>query len=158
MRCILYAPCGNGRVIVGPMGSFKPVRTMKPILRTLTSVLVLSTSAALAQPAIINQGASDTFVAFEAEHYAYVSNALPTFWVATNDVPASGTPASGGRALYQAGEPQNTGMSSSFAYYALEFATPGSYSLYVRWRADQRRSDQDGNGDQCDNRDRKSVV
>ena len=119
---------------------------MKTLLRTLTLILGLWAGAAFAQPAIITQGSSDTFLAFEAEHFAYVSNSLPTFWVVKNDVPATGTPASGGRAIYQSGEPQSTGMSSSFAYYALKFSTPGTYSLYVRWRADKARSDQDGNG------------
>ena len=121
---------------------------MKTILRTLALILMfkLTSGALFAQPAIITQGSSDTFLAFEAEHFAYVSNSLPTFWVVKNDVPATGTPASGGQAIYQSGEPQNTGMSSSFAYYALKFSMPGTYSLYVRWRADKARTDQDGNG------------
>ena len=121
---------------------------MKTILSALALILTLNlTSGALfAQPAVITQGSIDTFLAFEAEHFAYVSNSLPTFWVVKNDVPATGTSASGGQAVYQDGEPQDTGRSSSFAYYALKFSTPGTYSLYVRWRADKARTDQDGNG------------
>ena len=120
--------------------------TMKRLLKFLALLFALPAGMAVAQPAIISQGANDSFVSFQAEHYAYVSNALPTMWVIRNDVPASGTPASGGQALYASGEPQNTVTSSSFAYYALRFSSPGTYSLYLRWRADKVRSDQDQNG------------
>ena len=88
---------------------------------------------------IINQGAGETFVAFEAERISKIVNSTPTMWVATNDATASG-----GQALYAAGVNQ-TATPASFASYAIKFRTAGTYNLYLRWRADSRFTDLDGN-------------
>jgi hypothetical protein len=87
----------------------------------------------------IAQGAGQDFVAFEAEWVSRVANSPPNQWMVVNDNPAVGTPASGGRALYQAGENANPLVppGASRASYSILFSTPGIYYLYHRWRADE---------------------
>src|SRR6266404_12771 len=89
--------------------------------------------------ATIFQSGGSSYIAFEAESTASITNAPPTTWVATND-----SPASGGLALYQDGL-NGTVSSSSFSYYALKFSVAGTYSLYYRWRADKAHTDLDAN-------------
>ena len=89
---------------------------------------------------LVVQGPGDDYVAFEAELVSELRNAAPTYWVVTNDVTASG-----GTAIYQAGD-NGTASSSSFALYSLKPSQPGTYALYYRWRADKTRTDQDANG------------
>src|SRR5688572_13091481 len=88
---------------------------------------------------IIPQGASENYVAFEAERVSRIVNASPTFWMVTNDAPASG-----GQALYAAGV-NGTATPSSFASYAIRFRTAGDYTLSFRWRADKTFTDLDPN-------------
>src|SRR5262245_42035724 len=112
-------------------------------MRSILHKLAVATGLAIGLPfssqsTTIYQGATETFVAFHAEHVAYRSNGLPTLWVVTNDAPALGC-----RAIYQAGGDQQTAFSVSFAYYAIKFTAPGTYSCYVRWRGDKLRTDQD---------------
>jgi hypothetical protein len=87
----------------------------------------------------IVQGASETFVAFEAERVSALTNTPPTQWAVTNDAPGSG-----GQALYAAGVNQ-TASPASFATYAIRFRTAGVYSFYLRWRADKAFTDLDPN-------------
>jgi hypothetical protein len=88
---------------------------------------------------IIPQGASETYVAFEAERVSRIVNAAPTFWMVTNDAPASG-----GQALYAPGA-NGTAAPSSFASYAIRFRVAGDYTLSFRWRADKSFTDLDPN-------------
>jgi hypothetical protein len=88
---------------------------------------------------LVTQGAQDSFIAFQAERVGTLSNTLPTLWVITNDAAANG-----GKALYEAGANQ-TGSSSSFAFYSLNFSKTGTYSVYYRWRADKAYTDLDPN-------------
>jgi hypothetical protein len=88
---------------------------------------------------LVPQGATDNYVAFEAERFPRIVNNSPTFWGATNDAPASG-----GGALYASGVNQ-TATPASFASYLLRFRTAGTYSFYLRWRADKNFTDLDPN-------------
>jgi hypothetical protein len=88
---------------------------------------------------IIPQGASETFVAWEAERVSRIANSSPTLWIVTNDATASGN-----QALYAAGVNQ-TASPASFASYTIRFRTAGSYNLYFRWRADKAFTDLDPN-------------
>ncbi len=92
-----------------------------------------------ARGATIFQAANSTYVAWEAEDTFSIVNATPTTWVATNDATASGT-----RALYAPGSNQ-TAAPASFASYAIRFRTAGTYTLYLRWRADKSFTDLDPN-------------
>jgi hypothetical protein len=108
---------------------------------SLNSALTEAEFNALANSETSNiaQGAGQDFVAFEAEWVSRVVNSPPNEWVVVNDNPAVGTPASGGRALYQAGENANPLVppGASRASYSILFSTPGTYYLYHRWRADE---------------------
>jgi hypothetical protein len=88
---------------------------------------------------IVAQGASENYVAFEAERVSKIVNATPTLWITTNDATASGN-----QALYQAGANQ-TAAPASFAAFALRFRTAGDYTLHFTWRADKAFSDLDPN-------------
>jgi hypothetical protein len=88
---------------------------------------------------VVIQGATDSFIAFQGERVGVLLDSPPTMWVVTNDATANG-----GKALYQAGANQ-TGSSSSFAYYSLSFSQTGTYSIYYRWRADKAYTDVDPN-------------
>jgi len=110
---------------------------------------VLSTNPALAEgdfnalpnsdTDLLVQGTTDTFVAFQAERVSSIQPGTPTSWIVTNDATALGS-----KALYQSGVNQ-TATPASFAYYSLKFSTPGTYSLYYRWRADKTFTDRDPN-------------
>jgi hypothetical protein len=89
--------------------------------------------------ATIYQSTGGSYIAFEAESTASITNSSPTFWVITNDATANG-----GKAIYQAGA-NGTASSSSFALYSLNFSQPGIYSIYYRWRADKSYTDLDPN-------------
>ena len=114
-------------------------------IRKLTSrlfpllIVVFSGAGMMAQAATIFQSSGSSYIAFEAESTASLTNAPPTTWVVTNEASASA-----GLALYQAGA-NGTTSSSSFAYYALKFSVAGTYSLYYRWRADKAYTDLDPN-------------
>ncbi len=92
------------------------------------------------ETSIIQQGAADNFVAFEAERVTSLVNAAPTLWQVKADPIASE-----GSALYQSGD-NGTAFSSSFALFQIRFKNPGTYNLYVRWRGDEARTTQDANG------------
>src|SRR4029078_2726229 len=66
-------------------------------------------------------------------------NGSPNQWVVTNDATASGS-----QALYTAGV-HATASPASFASYLLRFRSPGTYTLYFRWRADKAFTDLDAN-------------
>ena len=84
---------------------------------------------------VVNQGATDSFVAFEAEARGTIINGTPAFWRTTNDVPASG-----GGALYIDGTTDNASAPHSFVQYQVKFSQPGTYNLYYRWKADPART------------------
>src|SRR6266567_1666636 len=92
-----------------------------------------------ARGATIFQAANSTYVAFEAERVSLIVNASPTTWVVTNDATASGN-----QALYAAGVNQ-TAAPASFASYTIRFRNAGTYTLYLRWRADKSFTDLDPN-------------
>jgi hypothetical protein len=117
------------------------MKIQKLMGRRLSLLLLVqfSGAGAMTEAATIFQSSGGSYLAFEAESTASITNAPPTTWVATNDAPASG-----GVALYQAGV-NGTVSSSSFAYYALKFSTAGTYSFYYRWRADKAYTDLDPN-------------
>ena len=88
---------------------------------------------------VVPQGATETYIAFEAERVSKLVNSPPTQWVVTNDATASGS-----QALYAAGANQTTAP-ASFASYLLRFRSAGTYTLYLRWRADKAFTDLDPN-------------
>jgi hypothetical protein len=87
------------------------------------------------ETSVVVQGASDAYVAFEAETKARLIAGTPAFWITTNDVTAS---ASG--VLYIAGTTDNALAPHSFALYQIKFATAGTYHLYYRFKADAART------------------
>src|SRR5262245_12129395 len=98
---------------------------------TLIAALALTATAPVASAVTILQSPGSASVAFEAEENVTIVAGAPTSFVITNDA----TP-SGNKALYAAGA-NNTGFPSSFASYSIQFATPGLYKVYFRWRANQ---------------------
>jgi hypothetical protein len=88
---------------------------------------------------IIPQGASESFVAFEAERVSRMVNSPPTLWMVTNDATASGN-----QALYQAGV-NGTAAPASLAFYTVRFRSAGEYTLSFRWRGDKSYTDLDPN-------------
>ena len=99
-------------------------------------VLVLSGKPHSAQSAtIIIQKPNSNYLAFEAEGLATIIAGTPETWVSTNDAAASG-----GTALYASGNNETGTSPHSFAQYSLKFSTPGTYSLYYRWKADPART------------------
>ncbi|HXI50823.1 MAG TPA: hypothetical protein VNH84_04945, partial [Candidatus Saccharimonadales bacterium] len=101
--------------------------------------LALALAPELATAGTILQSPGSSSVAFEAEENVVLTPGTPTTFVITNDV----TP-SGDKALYAAGA-NNTGFPSSFASYSIKFASPGTYKVYFRWRANQLYTDADPN-------------
>ena len=87
------------------------------------------------ETSIVTQGSSENFVAFEAETKGTLINGTQTFWIATND-----TPASAGGALYIGGTTDNGTSPHSFVQYQVKFSQPGTYNLYYRWKADSTRT------------------
>jgi hypothetical protein len=110
--------------------------------RSLRRILVFFACCALwpiARAATIFQDANSTYVAWEAEDIFSITNSPPTTWVVTNDATASG-----GQALYAAGVNQTTAP-ASFASFAISFRVAGTYTLYLRWRADKAFTNLDPN-------------
>jgi hypothetical protein len=93
----------------------------------------------LARGATIFQAPNSTYVAWEAEDISSISNNTPTLWAVTNDATASGS-----QALYAQGANQ-TAAPASFASYLIRFRSAGTYTLYLRWRADKAFTDLDPN-------------
>lgn len=88
--------------------------------------------------AIAFQDTGADYIAWEGEAVYSITND-PTAtdkFVVTNDATASGT-----SALYQTGNVNTTDVNGprSFASFALKFKTPGTYTLYYRWRVLQER-------------------
>jgi hypothetical protein len=108
--------------------------------------IVFSTDASLtpaaldaianAQSGTVEQGVSQIHLAFEAERpgTALISG-TPTSWEIQSDPQASG-----GSALYAGGANDTASAPHSFAQYQLKFATAGTYSVYLRWKADAART------------------
>jgi hypothetical protein len=93
-------------------------------------------SIANAQSAVVEQDAGQTYLSFEAERPGTtLVPGTPTSWVVQSDAQASG-----GSALYAGGANDTTTAPHSFAQYQLKFATPGTYSVYLRWKADSART------------------
>jgi hypothetical protein len=101
--------------------------------------LLLGLFAPAAKGAVtILQSSGGTAMAWEAEnHGAYVNDPLMAttpspaeIWAPTNDATASG-----GKVLYALGQ-NVTAFPASYVDYQLQFATPGSYRLYIRAKAD----------------------
>jgi len=92
---------------------------------------VMLFGATMANAAVtILQSPGSSAVAWEAENYgAYLSDPRE-YWTPTNDAAASG-----GNVLYILGD-NLTAVPISFVDYTIHFATPGTYKLYYRWRAD----------------------
>jgi hypothetical protein len=107
------------------------------VLTTASEVLTDATLDALSisDTSVVNQGPSDTHVAFEAETKGTIINGTPAFWVSTND-----TPASGGAVLYIGGTTDNALAPHSFVQYQITFTQSGTYNLYYRWKADPART------------------
>src|ERR1051326_1144147 len=113
-----------------------PCQTMKTCslfrgLAHLSTLALFACVCTMANGATIFQSSGSSYIAFQGESVSSILAGTPTSWVITNDATANG-----GKAIYQAGANQ-TGSSSSFAYYSLNFAQAGTYSTYYRWRADK---------------------
>jgi hypothetical protein len=80
---------------------------------------------------VVVQGATDTFVAFEAETKAKLFAGTPENWTLYPDNNASGK-----AALRSIGVNDTVTSPHSFAQYQIQFATEGTYSIYIRWLAD----------------------
>src|SRR6266850_8010202 len=91
----------------------------------------------VSRAATVVQSSGSSYISFESDTLASITNAPPTTWVVTNDATASGS-----LAIYQAGVNQ-TASSSSFVLYSLKFSQAGTYSIYYRWRADKGHTDSD---------------
>ncbi len=119
------------------------MHSIKRWLTTCCALAALLCAGSRALAVVIYQGGDSQNVVWEGEDVASISNADPTPWEIRADPTASG-----GRALYLnlTGATQQTAFPVSFAYYQIRFTSPGTYNLYVRWRADKARSDQDANG------------
>src|SRR5258705_98499 len=110
--------------------------------RLTIQTLVITACCALlplARAATIFQAPNSTSVAWEAEDIFSISNNAPTLWAVTNDATASGS-----QALYAQGANQ-TAAPASFASYLIRFRSAGTYTLYLRWRADKAFTDLDPN-------------
>ena len=107
----------------------------------LRLIIILLVAFPLCRPqaAVIMQAPQATTVAFEAENFGVISNTAPTLWQFKDDAEASG-----GKVLVAGGENQ-TANPSSFINYSIRFATPGTYTIYYRWKADVARAGNDIN-------------
>src|SRR5687767_2713611 len=85
--------------------------------------------------ATILQSSGSQSVTFEAETPSPIINGSPAFWVVRDDAAASG-----GKVLYINGTTDNALAPHSFVQYQIKFATPGTYNLYYRWKADPDRT------------------
>ena len=104
---------------------------------------VLLAIALNAHATTILQSPNSQFIAWEGEDVYSITNnpGSPDSFVVTNDATASGS-----RALYQTGANQTAPPPYSAALFALKFSTPGTYTLYFRWRGLKERTDQDVTG------------
>src|SRR4030095_15440530 len=85
---------------------------------------------------VVDQGASENFVAFEAEaEKANLIPGTPEFWVRKTD-----TQASGGGAILADGPNDTATSPNSFAQYQIRFAAAGDYYLFYRWKPDEART------------------
>src|SRR5262245_34259101 len=103
----------------------------------LSLLLVLLTSAARGAVTILQSSGSGA-MAWEAEqHGAYQNDPLMVTTPSPAEIwsPTNHTPASGGKVPYALGE-NITAFPASYVDYQLQFATPGSYRLYIRAKAD----------------------
>lgn len=114
--------------------------TLKLLRLAVGGLVTLCVATLPSRAVVIYQPAGTSYVAWEAEDIQSITNSPPTSWVVKSDAPASG-----GKALFQEGTDQQTAYPVSFALYHLRFRTPGTYNLYVRWRGDKARTDQDAN-------------
>lgn len=108
----------------------RPITLVIALFTALTFLLKNGVSAAT-----IVQKAGDSYVAFEADTLPALTAGTPETWVSTNEPTASG-----GTALYAAGNNETGTSPHSFAQYSIKFATAGTYYLYVRWKADTART------------------
>src|SRR5207245_2954056 len=111
---------------------------MKPFnlfskLRLTISILLMT--VVVSRAATVVQSSGGSYIAFEAETLASITNGPPTTWVVTNDATASGS-----LAIYQDGV-NGTTTSSSSVLYSIKFSQAGTYSIYYRWRADKGHTD-----------------
>src|SRR6266850_2533290 len=110
---------------------------MFPKFTQFLTISVLLITAVVSRAATVVQSSGSSYISFESDTLASITNAPPTTWVVTNDATASGS-----LAIYQAGVNQ-TASSSSFVLYSLKFSQAGTYSIYYRWRADKGHTDSD---------------
>lgn len=101
----------------------------------LLAVLACCAGLTVSRAATVIQSPGATYVAFEAEGNPNVIAGTPETWAAVAD-----TGASGGSALAATGTNDTGGAPHSFAQYSIRFATPGTYYLYYRWKADAART------------------
>jgi hypothetical protein len=102
------------------------------ILSTLDNLATAQLDALLnSDTDVVVQGATENFVAFEAETKAKLIAGTPENWVVFPD-----TAASGQAALKIAGSNDTTTSPHSFAQYQIQFASEGTYTIYIRWMAD----------------------
>src|SRR5207249_11924744 len=108
---------------------------MKTLVTFLALTVLVMHPLCTVNAVVIVQPAAGTVVAFEADSTATIIAGTPESWVSTNDVAASG-----GTALYAGGNNDTATSPHSFAQYSIKFATPGTYYLYYRWKADAART------------------
>ena len=108
---------------------------MKTLVTFLALTVLVMHPLCTVNAVVIVQPAAGTVVAFEADSTATIIAGTPESWVSTNDVAASG-----GTALYAGGNNNTATSPHSFAQYSIKFATPGTYYLYYRWKADAART------------------
>ncbi|MBN8247242.1 MAG: hypothetical protein J0L84_07335, partial [Verrucomicrobia bacterium] len=132
------APADVGQTMVFTLGTREPGMIIDRMLFTTDPTLVAAQLDALAnsETDVVEQGASEDFVAFEAEaEKAKLINGAPTTWVRQSDGQASGA-----AALAIGGAGDNATAPHSFAQYQIRFAAAGDYHLFYRWRADEART------------------
>jgi hypothetical protein len=115
---------------------------MNKSIKSIPQIILLlacSLLGHLARGATIFQPANSTYVAWEAEDTFAIANASPTTWIVSTDATANSA-----KALYAAGV-NGTAAPASLATYAIRFRVAGTYTLYLRWRADKAFTDLDPN-------------
>ena len=81
------------------------------------------------------QGPGESHLAWSADGPVTLLRGTPETWVSSNVVNAVG-----GTALYASGSNSTGNSPHAFAQYQLVFKTPGAYSIYYRWKADESRT------------------